>query len=62
MPFPKKPKVFYGYWIVVAAFLCVFIAMGCGFFAFSLFVKPLQADLGWGRGGIMVAFTMLMLV
>jgi len=62
MPLPQKPKIFYGYWIVVAAFLCIFIAMGCGFFAFSLFVKPLQADLGWGRGGIMVAFTMFMLI
>ena len=53
----KKPRVFYGYWIVVATFLCVFIFSGCGFYAFSLFVKPLQADLGWSRGEIMAAFT-----
>jgi len=53
----KKPKVFYGYWIVAAVFLCVFIFSGCGFYTFSLFVKPLEADLGWSRGGIMAAFT-----
>jgi len=58
----RRPKVFYGYWIVVVAFLCIFIMSGCGFFAFSLFVKPLQADLGWGRGEIMVAFTIFFLV
>jgi len=58
----KKPKVFYGYWIVVATFFCLFINSGCGFFAFSLFVKPLQTDLGWGRGGIMAAFTIYLLV
>jgi len=61
-PLSEKPKVFYGYWIVMATFFCLFIAAGCGFFAFSLFVKPLQADLGWGRGEIMAAFTIFYLV
>jgi len=61
MHFTKKPRVFYGYWIVVAAFFCVFIWAGCGFYAFSLFVKPLEADFGWGRGGIMVASTIFFL-
>jgi len=58
----KKPKVFYGYWILIATFFCLFIYAGCGFYAFSLFVRPLQADFGWGRGEIMAAFTILFLV
>ena len=58
----KKPKVFYGYWIVVAAFLCISVTSGCGFYAFSLFINPLQADFGWSRGGIMAAFTIYLLV
>ena len=62
IPLRKKPKVFYGYWIVVATFFCAFIYSGCGFFAFSLFVKPLQADFGWGRGEIVTAFTIYYLV
>jgi len=53
----RFPKVFYGYWIVAVAFLCLFIFSGCGFYAFSLFVKSLQTDLGWGRGEIMAAYT-----
>ena len=60
--FFKKPNVFYGYWVVMAAFFCLFITSGCGFFAFSLFVKPIEADLGWGRGEIMVAFSIFLLV
>jgi len=60
--FSKKPKVFYGYWIVVATFFCVFITSGCGFYAFSLFVKPLEADFGWGRGVIMAASTIYFMV
>jgi len=59
---PKKPKVFYGYWILVAAFFC-FCIHGVGiYYAFSLFVKSLQADFGWGRGEIMIAYTINVLV
>lgn len=58
----SKPKVFYGYWIVAVSFLCVFVVAGCGFYVFSLFVKPLQEDFGWGRGEIMMAFTILYLI
>ena len=58
----KKPKVFYGYWVLVAAFFCVFIWAVCVFFHFSLFVKPLEVDFGWGRGEIMIAFTILCIV
>jgi len=53
----KKPKVFYGYWIVVAAFVCAFIDSGAGYYSFSIFVKPLEVDLGWGRGTIMAAWS-----
>ena len=42
---------------MVATFFCLFIETGSGFATFSLFVKPLEADFGWSRGGIMVAFT-----
>ncbi|MFC1983684.1 MFS transporter [Chloroflexota bacterium] len=59
---PQKPKVFYGYWIVVATFFCLFIHSGCGIYGFSLFVRPLQAEFGWGRGDIMVALTISFLV
>jgi MFS family permease len=57
----KKPEVFYGYWILVVAFLSVFIFSGCSVGVFSLFVKPLQTEFGWGRGEIMVAFSVLFL-
>jgi len=60
-PLSKKPRVFYGYWILVVAFLCLFIFSGCSVGAFSLFVKPLQSDFGWGRGEVMGAFSILFL-
>jgi len=57
-----KPKFFYGYWILLTAFFCSFVHSGCGFYAFSLFVTPLQAEFGWGRGGIMLALTIFFLI
>ncbi len=57
----KKPRVFYGYWIVIAAFFFAFILSVC-YYTFSLFVKPLQTDFGWGRGEIMTAWTIFYLV
>ena len=53
----KTPRFFYGYWIVATAFFGAFINSGIGFYAFSLFVKPLQDEFGWGRGQIMIAVT-----
>ena len=57
----RRSPIFYGYWIVFATFLCNIITFGCGFYAFSLFVTPLQQDLGWGRGDVMAGFTIFFL-
>ena len=56
-----RPRLFYGYWIVAAAFFFALVFSGCGFYAFSLFVTPLQANMGWGRGEIMTALTVYFL-
>ncbi len=53
----KKPKFFYGYWIVAATFVCAFMDSAAGYYAFSLFVKPLEAAFGWSRGEIMLGWT-----
>lgn len=62
IPSLDKPRIFYGYWMVAIAFFCSFINSGCGFYAFSLFVTPLQTEFGWSRGGIMVALSIFFLI
>jgi len=59
---PGSTRLFHGYWIVVAAFVCLFIYSGLGFFAFGIFVTFIQSDLGWARTDIMAAFTIFFLV
>ena len=59
---PKKLRFFYGYWVAAAAFVLIFVSGGIGFYVFSLFVRPLQAEFGWGRGEIMIGLTTFFLI
>jgi len=58
----NKPKVFHGYYILIVAFFCLFVGSGTGFFGFSIFTPRLEESLGWGRGDMMVAFSVYTLV
>lgn len=55
----KNAGVFYGYWIVVAAFFIFFVNSGASFYSFGLFVTPLEKALGWSRSEIMFGNTLL---
>lgn len=55
----KKPKIFYGWWIVAASFICIFIYSGVGYYANSLFIEPLYTQFGWGRAQISFGFTVI---
>jgi MFS family permease len=56
----KKPRVFYGYWVLAACFIFCNVVTGCSSVVFSFFVTHLETDMGWSRAGIMVAFTVLL--
>ena len=58
----KKPGFFYGYWIIVTTFIMLSLNYGLGYYSFSLFVKPLEDEFEWTRGGIMMALTVYYLV
>jgi MFS family permease len=58
----SRQKFFHGYWVLACSFLFILLNAGCGPGCFSLFVRALQADLGWGRAEIMAAFTIFFAV
>lgn len=43
---------FYGWWIVAASFLILFITVGIGLYAPPVFLVPLQEHFGWSRAAI----------
>jgi MFS family permease len=50
-----KGKFYYGWWIVVAAFLVMFVCAGIGFSTFPVFLKYLEQDMGWNRTSLSIA-------
>jgi sugar phosphate permease len=49
---PRSAGVFYGWWIVASSFLFLFLFAGAGYYSFSIFIKPIEAEFGWSRAAI----------
>jgi MFS family permease len=51
------PPIFYGWWVVAAAFAVTFVGFGCAY-TFSAFVAALQRDFGASRGSVSLVFSL----
>jgi MFS family permease len=51
-----KPRIFYGWFVVLAAFAVTFVGFGCAY-TFSAFVGELQRDFGAARGSVTLVFS-----
>jgi hypothetical protein len=49
--------VFYGWFVVAAAFAITFVGFGCTY-SFSAFIESLQRDFGASRGSVSVVFAL----
>jgi len=58
----RKPKIFYGWYIVAASFVSLWIHAGVGFYSFPIFLTEFNEYFGWGRGatnaGMSIMFIM----
>ena len=52
----QSKKFFYGWWIVFACFMCLFIAYGSRY-SFGVFFKPMSKEFGWTRAMTAGTFT-----
>jgi MFS family permease len=60
---PPKPEThFYGWRIAWSLALTQTIGYGILYYAFSVFVKPMEAELGWSRAQTSFAFSLALLV
>src|SRR5437016_6696840 len=53
----SHPRVFYGWFVVAAAFAVTFVGFGSAY-TFSAFVEPLQRDFGASRGSVSLVFSL----
>ena len=58
----SSPRMFYGWWIVVAAFLNLFFAVGIIFYGFPVFYPAFVASLGFTRAQVTQGFLLGFLV
>ena len=42
-------RIFHGWFVVAACFLCMLVAAGIGWFTFPVFIKPFEDEFGWSR-------------
>ncbi len=56
MPFNwKLPKIFYGWWVVVACFFISLLVGGVVVFGFTAFFEPIVAEFGWSYAQVSLA-------
>ena len=54
----SKPRIFYGWWIVLATAMAQAMAGGFYFYGFSTFFMPLIKEFGWSRAAVSGAFSL----
>lgn len=52
-----KPKIFFGWWVVLACSLVVFARGGIAYYSFSVFLKELAQAFHWSRSEVSAALT-----
>ena len=56
-PTSGKTRIFYGWFVVAAAFAVTFVGFGC-VYSFSAFIESLQRDFGAQRGSVSLVFSL----
>ncbi len=56
-----RRKIYYGWRILAASVVAVALANGVSFWAFGLYVQPLESEFGWTRAEVSLAFSLMLL-
>lgn len=58
---PKSSTIYYGWYIVLLAFIANFMSVGTSFYIFNAFMEPLSEAYGWTRTALNMALALGML-
>jgi MFS family permease len=58
----KRPRIFYGWYVIAVSVLGAFMAAGAGQFLLGVMLKPISSEFGWSRTAISGAATAATLV
>ncbi len=48
-PGAPRPRMYYGYWLLIGGFVAMFVSVGTQNYIGGVFLKPMTQDLGWTR-------------
>ena len=54
-------KLYYGWWLLAASVAAMALGSGVSFWAFGLYVRPVEAEFGWSRAEISLGFSITLL-
>ena len=54
---PPRRRIFYGWWVLLAASLAAFCVTGAGPFTLTVLIKPMTEDLSWSQSQLLGALT-----
>lgn len=60
--FFKQDRIYYGWYIAVVLAITETVSYGVMVYAFTVFITPMEAELGWSRAAISGGFSLLFLV
>ena len=60
--FLRRDPVYYGWYIALALAITETVSYGVMYYAFSVFITPMEAELGWSRGQLSGAFSLSLLI
>lgn len=55
----RHTRIFYGWWIVSAAFITLFVATGFIFYSYGVFLEPIQKEFGASRFAVAMGLTLM---
>ena len=59
---PKRKPFYYGWYIAIAFAITETVSFGVIYYAFTVFIAPMETDLGWSRGELSGAFSLFLLM
>ncbi len=59
---PKRKPLYYGWYIAIAFAITETVSFGVIYYAFTVFIAPMETDLGWSRGELSGAFSLFLLM
>ena len=58
----KRKPFYYGWYIAIVFAITETVSFGIVYYAFTVFITPMEADLGWSRGELSGAFSLFLLM